>query len=327
MSEDIAKRITVSELERGFYSYAGHDLVADKGLRRYHPYSFDFDSTALLLEEPSEHWEEQVRELHLKNRDHVIAKLKEQYGVLRHDQITQNLRDLGPKAFSLIAYHNQFYHQAREAFIIGSYYPALVAACALGERILNHMILDLREDFKSSAHYRRVYRKDSFDDWNFATDVLSDWNILVQDVADHFLELGRLRHRSLHFNPETYRVLRQDALAALKLVGNIVSKQFGFFGHQPWFIEGTAGAQFIKKSYETHPFVRKYLIPQSGFVGVLYGMERRADGHWQHLDLADYGDGLMLDEEFAKAFGERDPNQVVTREMIEAQYAKQDADT
>lgn len=326
MSEDIAKRITVADLERGFYSHADHSRLADQGMRRYHPYSFDFDSTAILLEEPGEHWEEQVRELHLKNREQVIAGLKDRYGVLRHDQVVQNLRDLGPKAFSLIAYHNRFYHEAREAFVIDSYYPALVSACALGERILNHLILDLRDDFKSSPHYRHVYRKESFDDWNFAITVLSDWGILVEGVGDHFLELSKLRHRSIHFNPETYRVLREDALAALKLVGNITSKQFGFFGHQPWFIEGTAGAQFIKKSYETHPFVRKYLIPRSGFVGVLYGMECRADGHWQHLDLADYGDGVMLDEDFAKAFGARDPRQVITRQMIDSQQGEQSSD-
>ncbi|MBP2443782.1 hypothetical protein [Rhizobium leguminosarum] len=326
MSEDVVERITVGELDRVFYAHADHHRVADKGLRRYQPFGFDFDSTALMLDEPADHWEEQVRLLHLENRDRAIARLKEQYGVLHHDQIVQNLRDLGPKAFSLIAYHNRFYHEAREAFVIGSYYPALVATCALGERILNHLILDLREDFKSSPHYRRVYRKESFDDWAFATGVLSDWNVLVEGVAEDLLELSKLRHRSIHFNPETYRVLREDALAALKLIGDIVSKQFGFFGRQPWFIEGTAGAQFIKKSYEAHPFVRKYLVPQSGFVGVLYGMERRADGHWQHLDLVDYGDGEMVDDEFAKAFGERDPEQVVTRAMIQAQRAEEGSD-
>ena len=322
MSKDTRKRITIADLEHSFYSYAEHAHIADKGRRRYHPYSFDFDSTAMFLEEPSEDWEEKVRELHLQNREKIIAGLKDRYGVLRHDQVVQNLRDLGPKAFSLISYHNQFYHEAREAFIIGSYYPALVSACALGERILNHLILDLRDDFKSSPHYRRVHRKDSFDDWGFAISVLSDWGILIEGVGDHFLDLGKLRHRSIHFNPETYQVLRTDALAALKLIGDITSKQFGFYGHQPWFIEGTAGAQFIKSSFETHPFVRRYLIPRSGFVGVFYGMELRNDGHWQHLDMADYGDGVMTDEEFAKAYGERESSRVVTREMISKHQAE-----
>ncbi len=317
MPKDMSIRVTVADLQQGFYSYREHWRLADIGMRRYHPFSFDFDSTALFLEEPAVHWEEQVRALHLENRDKVIRQLKEQYGVVQHEQVVQNLRDLGAKEFSLLAHHNRLYHEAREAFVISSYYPALVAACALGERTLNHLILDLRDDHTSSVHYRRIYRKNSFDDWTFATAVLSDWDILAPGVADDFLELSRLRHRSIHFNPETYNVLRQDALTALRLIGRVISKQFGMFGHQPWYIEGTAGAQFIKKSYESHPFVRKYLIPRSGFVGIFYGMERRTDGHWQHLDYADYGDGTISDEEFAKQFGERDVNKVVTRNMIE----------
>ncbi len=36
-------------------------------------------------------------------------------------------RDLGYKGMSLVTYHNAMYRQARSAFIVGSYYPALVA--------------------------------------------------------------------------------------------------------------------------------------------------------------------------------------------------------
>ena len=49
--------------------------------------------------------------------------------------------------------------------------------------------------------------------------------------------------------------MREDALLALTLLGKIISRQFGYFGSQPWFIENTPGAQFIKAEYENHPFV------------------------------------------------------------------------
>ena len=74
---------------------------------------------------------------------------------------------------------------------------------------------------------------------------------------------------------------------------------------QPWFIENTPGAQFVKRAYEGDPFVRAYLIPLSGFVGPLYGMELTQNG-WQHLDCADYGDGELSDEDFATHYRERD---------------------
>jgi hypothetical protein len=191
--------------------------------------------------------------------------------------------------------------------VAGSYYPALVAACALGERILNHLVLDLRDHFKSSEHYKKLYRKESFDDWPFAVSVLTDWNVLVDGVGAAFLALGELRNRSIHFNPETYKLMRDDALAALRQLNDMVAKQFGMFGGQPWFIENTAGAQFIKRGYESHPFVKSYLVPRSGFIGPLYGMELTQEGFWAHLDYADYGDVEFTDEEFARQHRERDP--------------------
>ncbi|MBR0806767.1 hypothetical protein JQ636_24760 [Bradyrhizobium japonicum] len=72
--------------------------------------------------------------------------------------------------------------------------------------------------------------------------VLTDWNVLAGDVGKKFIELSKIRNRSIHFDLETYQSLRADALAALQCLNVIIEKQFGYFGSQPWFIEGTAGA-------------------------------------------------------------------------------------
>lgn len=311
-------RKTIADLKEGVRNLSEDAELADRKARRYHPFSFDFDSTPLSLEEPKEHWEEQVRTLHLENRARAIERLKLEYGTLRIEEVIKNVTDLGAKSMSLLAYHNRFHEQARRAFVAGLYYPALVAACALGERILNHLVLDLRDNFKSSDHYRKVYRKDSFDNWPLAVSALTEWKVLVDGVAADFLALGELRNRSIHFNLETYQSLREDALAALQKLNGLIAKQFGYFGGQPWFIEGTPGSQFVKQAYETDPFVRTYLLPQSALVGPLYGMEFTGDG-WNHLDHADYGDLNLNDEEFARHYRERDIEKVVTREIIEKQ--------
>jgi hypothetical protein len=312
------RRVTIADLPRGVYDHALHHQLADRGRRRCNPYSFDFDSTPLSLDEPAEHWDDLVTKNHLENRSSAIERLKLEHGERDIDTIIQNTRDLGPKSMSLVTYHNSMHRQARSAFIVGAYYPALVAACALGERILNHLILDLRDSFRSSPHYRKIYNKNSFDNWPRSVEILTDWNVVLPEAAENLLKLETLRHRSVHFNHETYRAMREDALSALSLLGKIISRQFGYFGGQPWFIENTPGAQFIKADCENHPFVRTYLIPASGFVGVNYGMEFLGAG-WVHLDYADYGDGSLSDEEFAKGVRERDPARVVTRAMIEAQ--------
>lgn len=312
-------RTSIVDLPRGVYDYAAHPNLSDRQARRYHPFSFDFDSTPMSLDDPGEHWDEQVKQQHSKNRQRAIEHLKLRYGTLRIEEVVRNTVELGPKSMSMLSYHNPLHEQARRAFVAEAYYPALVAACALGERILNHLVLDLRDFFKLSEHYKKVYRKDSFDNWEFATSVLSDWSVLVDGVGSDFLALGELRNRSIHFNPETYQTLRADALSALQRLNAIISKQFGYFGSQPWFIEGTPGAQFIKKEHENNPFVRAYIVPRSGFVGYLYGMERLPEGSWTHLDYVDYGDGEMTDEDFANWYRERDPAKVVSRELIENQ--------
>ncbi|XIA62019.1 hypothetical protein ACFIOY_20205 [Bradyrhizobium sp. TZ2] len=75
----------------------------------------------------------------------------------------------------------------------------------------------------------------------------------------------------------------------------------------------------MKRAHENNPFVHAYVIPRSGFVGPLYGMERSERGSWHHLDYTDYGDDELSDDEFARRFRERDHTKVVSREMIEKQ--------
>lgn len=101
-----------------------------------------------------EQWEERAKALHIESRNKVIERLKAEYGERHHAQVIQNTKDLGAKAFSVVSYHNAMHEQARRAFVSGLYFPALLAACALGERILNHLIIDLRDQYKTSPHYR-----------------------------------------------------------------------------------------------------------------------------------------------------------------------------
>ncbi|MER8835957.1 hypothetical protein NKH80_27165 [Mesorhizobium sp. M0904] len=90
--------------------------------------------------------------------------------------------------------------------------------------------------------------------------MLSEWGVFADGVGDYFLELAKLRNRSIHFNADTYAAPREDALSSLQLFSAIISKQFGYFGRQPWFIADTPGAQFVKKSFGTVPFVQTYIL-------------------------------------------------------------------
>lgn len=286
--------------------------VPDAGRRRLLAFGADFDTRAVTLEMAVEdHWQPEIRKLWLRNKEAVQRQLAHQYGERDTERKIADFIALGTKPMSVVAYHNEFFEQIRGAFTMGQYYPALVGACALGERILNHLVIDLRGFFKASPEYKRVWRKDSFDNWDLPIDALEAWDVLLPEATAEFRSLKALRNRSLHFNTETYRTLREDALAAIASMQRIIDLQFGTFGPRPWFIEGTVGHMFVRKEFEKTPLIATYFAPNCAFVGPNFGM-RPVEGVWGVMDVPDYGDGDLSDEEFKDAYNDRDPASVVT---------------
>ena len=278
-------------------------------MKRYRVLSFfDFDTRARTLIDPiHEHWEERIKAQHYKNRENVILRLKAEFGDLNADTKIQNFIDLGPKPISVIAFHNDFFAQVRTAFVMSAYYPALTGACALGERILNHLVLSLREDYRSTPEYKAIYRKDSFDDWGLAIGTLVAWDILLPNAADDYRLLMQQRHRAIHFRQETDHNARELALEAIRCLQNIIGEQFCGFGPQPWFITTIPGEIYIKKDWEALPFISKVYLPNAVHVGHRHRIEAI---HLQvQLVDPDHENGLpeVSDDEFAnlrRAFNE-----------------------
>jgi hypothetical protein len=285
--------------------------LSDAGRRRHLSWGMDFDTRAIILEqEIGEHSSDEVKSQHLQNRESVRTRLIAEFGELAADAKLENFVAIGTKPFSVLAFHNALFHQVRQAYVVGAYYPALVGACALGERMLNHMVIDLRKHFVGTPEYKRVIRKQSFADWGFAIDVLESWNVLLPEAVTQFRSLMIIRHRSIHFNTSTYQTLKQDALSAILHLRTIIEQQFGSFAVRPWFIPGTVGHVFIRKDYEENPFVRTYFLPNCPFVGPLFAMRPGPSG-WTFYDLLDYGRESLTDDEFAYAYNHRDPASVV----------------
>jgi len=189
---------------------------------------------------------------------------------------------------------------------MGSYYPALTAACALGERILNHLVLLLRDDYKTTPEYKNVYAKDSFDKWDVAIDTLSAWNVLLPKVAGDFKKLRDRRNDAIHFRPEVDTNDRDLALQAIKGLESILAKQFNAFGPEPWFITDIAGEIYIKKDCENEPFVRKVYLPNCVAVGPDHVVQSVLP--WVIRDDEAYPDVEISDEDFSirrkKAIGQ-----------------------
>lgn len=269
-----------------------------------------FDTRArILTDEIQEGWDEKVKEMHRKNYANLIAALSVELGPVDFYRKIEDFKAIGSLPFSIVSYHNEFLNQARGSFVQGHYYPALTAACALGERIINHLILDLREYYKDKKSYSKIAGKSSLDNWQQAIHVLSDWGVLLPEASKALRKLEALRHRSLHFTVSTYDTLRDDAVRAIKLLCSLIESQFSAFGGQPWFIEGTKGACFIKAAWEQVPFIRTYYLPLCPAVGIYHAYSNE-DGRWILFDYKEYEGQEISDEDFRDCFNARDPSRL-----------------
>jgi hypothetical protein len=267
-------------------------------MKRYRVFGSDFDTRAhSLAQDIPAQWEEQVKRLHEDNRERIRQGVIAEYGEADAERKLQDFMDLGVKHLSILAFHNLFFSQARAAFVIGAYYPALTGACALGERILNHLVLMLRDDHKGTPQYKKVDNKDSFDDWNLPIETLEAWEVLLPDVVLEFRKLRDGRNRALHFRPDVDSNARPLALEALNRLGKIIAIQFSGFGPHPWFITGVPGEVYIKKDWETKPFVRRVYLRNAALVGPRHKVVSVLTP-WAVSDVEAYEQRDVADDEF-----------------------------
>jgi len=266
-------------------------------MKRYRISNFDFDSRAISLEPIPEHWEESVRELRGVNQAQTLADLKADYGEADFETKLNNFKELGPKPLSVVAFHNNFLNQARHAFIHGQYYPSLTAVCALGERVLNHLVFNLRDCYKGSSLYMKVHRKKSFNNWSLMIDALVQWGVLTGKAETGFRSLAERRNFALHFNPEVEMKERWFAFEAIKNFEEIVTHQFAFFGNLPWLLPAQ-GEFYIRKEWEQSPFIRLVYIPNSHYVGYKHVVISVIP--WTIRDAQDYPEEEVSDVEFVR---------------------------
>lgn len=268
--------------------------------------AYDFDARATILSMDIKNgWEEKVKEQWIQNQETIKEGLIAEYGSHNISKKISRFVELDSNPISLIAFHNNFLKQIISAYVMGSYYPALTGACALGERILNHLILRLRKYFKKTTEYKKVHRKDSFDNWDLAINTLEAWEVLLKKTVAQFQKLKEIRNKSIHFNPETDTNDKVLALEAIQILKKIINEQFSGFGAQPWYITGIAGVCYIKKESESLPFIKEIVLPNCQKVGHLHLLETGPQG-WIVKDDHDYAEIEISDKRFRELINNRE---------------------
>ncbi|NHC16341.1 hypothetical protein [Motilibacter deserti] len=232
--------------------------------RRYRPIEVSFDTrNALLDQEIGEDWESALQEQWRSNQANVRMGLLAEHGTIDGETKIENYRAMGPAPWSIAIEHNRLMRQIRSAFTQGDFYPALVGACALGERVFNQLILALREDYAAHpATTKRVRRQDTFTNWEAAIDVLEGWGVLDGDLAGTYMTLKDLRHASVHYDLNVDSGDREPALQAVLQVQRLIEGVFTPHGGPPRFIPEVSGASFFAREAEAIPLVKRIFLPR-----------------------------------------------------------------
>lgn len=265
-----------------------------------------FDARNVMLgQEIQEDWEPSIQEQWRSNQAAVRMDLLAEHGTVGGETKIENYRAMGPAPWSVVFEHNRLLAQVRSAFAHGDFYPALVSACALGERIFTQLILVLRDDYaKHKSTTKRVRHGGPFTDWGSALEVLHGWGVLSEALLKTYRELETQRHASIHFDPSVTAGERAPALKALRLAQEIVEGVFSPFGGPPRFIAGISGGSFISLAAEQTPIVRRVFLPRSALLSPahrMYPSGTPQGSEWMIVDHADYDPTPLTDEEFATA--------------------------
>jgi hypothetical protein len=224
-------------------------------------------------------------------KQHVASR----YGDLNLEEKFKRYMSFKPPSLRVITEYHDLLQEIEDSFVYGLYYPALTSSCCLGERIFNILLIRLRDYYKTSEHYKHIYRKESFDDWSKSVKILCDWNVIASDdIKTKYAELEGIRHEVIHFN--RLEDIEAKSINALRIIYDITTYFFAV-GHRDDIYFWAPGEIYVKKIAEQNPFVREMIIPHCILTGYGHRVET-VNGQHVLRDEAIYECKEISDEEF-----------------------------
>lgn len=249
------------------------------GCRRFTCFAIQFDTRAhLLTTEVSTDWEPDIRAQWLNNINNLRMALIHEFGNGGHERKIADFATMGSAPWTIIDEHNVFLKQIRDSFSFGTYYPALVGACALGERVLNELVIRLRDDYATHPSTKNIENHKTITDWFLCIKTLFEWGAIDDPTAEKFNNLRKLRNKSVHYGKHlSGSDARNDALEAIELIQHCIEALFSPFGGPPRFIANTPGRAFIALDMESDPLVKRFLLPNCVLVSPNFTLSQPSD--------------------------------------------------
>ena len=251
--------------------------------RRYRLSSFFIDSTRGFYKDEN-----------LKNQQEPYTEyLKSEFGVNNFDSKFQRWLNINYPPLGLIDEYPEKITQIINSYSCGYFYSAVTSACCLAERILNRLLLKTRNYFKNSPNYKKIYRKDSFDDWSKMLSILSEWNLISKTAFDAFNELMPIRHSSIHYN-EYYNFEEVAPIAINKLI-LAITEIFGVINRKDiYLVFNIPGEVWVKSEAENNPFVKEFVLPHCYYAHAVHEIDRENGRINERLGKT----GKLTDQEF-----------------------------
>ena len=199
------------------------------------------------------------------SHDGITQGLKEEWGVQEFPIKLKRFKDLNLSFLGIPEEYYGLLWNVVSSYCCGQFYPAMTSSGALGERILNRLLIKTRDYFKSSPHYKKIYRKDSFDNWDAPIEILRDWEVISENVADAFSRLKKYRNDSIHYKDGyDFESNSHDAVAAL---ADIINGQFNYETRSDLlWVFNVPGEILVRSSKSDDPFVKEFILPHCALV-------------------------------------------------------------
>lgn len=179
------------------------------------------------------------------------------------------------------------------AYSSGYYYSAVTAACCLAERILNRLIIKTRIHFKSFPHYKKVYNKQSFDDWDRMLKIISDWQLISSKAIDIMKEIKPIRHQTIHYT-EAYDFESVAPAVINKLIAAI-TEIFGVMNRKDiYLVFDIPGEVWVRSKAEELPFVKEFVLPHCYYAHAVHTIDSGSQRIIERLGKT----GKLSDDEF-----------------------------
>lgn len=232
----------------------------------------------------------------LKNDgDRYKEHLKSVLGESDFEQKFERWLKIDYPPIGLIDEYPEKVQQIISAYSAGFYYPAVTASCCLAERILNRLIIKTRNHFKEDHHYKKIYRKESFDDWDRMLKIISDWQLISTRAIGLMDEIKPIRHQTIHYT-EKYDFKTIAPIVINKLI-SAITEIFGVMNRRDiYLVFDIPGEVWVRSEAEKLPFVKEFILPHCYYAHAVHEIDFDRKKLTERLGRT----GRLTDEEFVE---------------------------